>query len=1042
MKRIFTIISFLLSAHLLMGQDFHFAFDMGNTGSDMGIDIAVDKSINIPGDGSYFVTGTLTGTVDFDPSPNVSTRTSTGLMDVFIAKYDSAGNLIWVTDFGGTLNDAPNSIAVFASDVYVTGLFRGTVDFDPGVGNTSRTASGDADVFLVKFDGNTGTFDWVVTFGGSGTGNTEAGIGVTAYFNAIYLTGVFEGTNINVNPNGTPTYLSATGDMNIFIAKYNYTSGTLYWAKSLGSATLDDDGGKGIVADGNNIYVCGSFAGNCDFNPGVAGGVVTSTGGNDGFIASYTAGGTYRWAHRIGGPLNDEVNDIAMDGNGNIGVTGTVFGNITYTGGSFTTNAGSQDAFIAQLTETGTFNWVHPLGGPGANDEGYTIAMTPCGGLYAGGKFCSTADFNAGAGVANLTGPACGFPNPDYSYFIVSYDENGNYIWANGGSSTGGDSEIRGLDLDICNSLLATGSYSQMQDFDITSGIYNLSPAGGTDAFVSKHFLPKIIISDANRRYFARAVNCANNHKGRDTIAFCIPGNGPHTFIMNNAGFLNSGPLPYITDDYTIIDGGTQQIFAGMGVNSDIIIDGTGLSSPAYGFRFDYADYGEVIDINVIDFPDHGIYGFNSGYLAVSNCYVGGNGLDGIRFFNSANGTVEGSVIGLDLGTGSPYPNGRDGIATNGTSDFTRIGGTDPSETNIISANTRYGIYLRSDDNQVENNGIGVNTGNGDNGIYIEGSDNRIGGVGLNEANQITANDGHGIEIANATNHIQNHFWHNEYWCNTLSAIEINNANTAISPPIITMAAANGIFGTGVPGGYVEIYAPDSSGCAGNNCQGRYFLGSANIDGAGVWTVTGSFNTGQEVVAIQTDGSLNSSNLSTCEAIQGPLSINRISLDAEELNHQTRLLWDYTELSEASSFQIERSHDTRDWEIIALSPAEPGQTRSEMIDRGPGRGYQYYRVGQGLENGDMLYSNTVQIQIEGDPSVRVYPNPARDFFQVRAAGEIYQLSLADHAGRIILERQEIAPEERIDISHLADGVYFVRFRVGGTIFRKALVIHK
>jgi hypothetical protein len=1009
MKRAFIIIHILTIILSATAQDFHFAFDMGSTGSDFGRDIAVsgnEDSYN----GTFYVTGTHTGTVDFDPSLGVTTRTSAGMQDVFIASYDSSGNLLWVTDFGGSLNDAPNAISVSSSGIYVTGLFRGTVDFDPGFGSALRTASGDADIFLVKFD-FAGNLDWAITMGGNTTGNNEAGIGLYADENGwVYLTGVFEGAGINFDPNGGAYFLNSIGDQNIFLAKYN-SGAVLQWAQSIGSTTLNEGGGYSITSDGTNIFVGGSFAGTCDFNPNGTGGTLISAGNQDGFIASYTPAGTYRWARRIGGPLFDEVIDIDADRMGNIGLTGSVFGNVTYAGGNFSTNGGSSDAFVAQISEAGTFNWAFPLGGAGANDKGYAITVSDCGKMFVGGRFCSTADFNPGAGTANLTGPACGFPNPDYSYFIAAYDINGNYQWAEGGSSTSGDSEIWGLALDACESLLATGGYNQTQDFNITAGTTNLVPAGSYDAFVSKHYLPQIIVSSSNRRELIAAIHCANNHIGRDSIVFCIPGAGPHVFNMDGGTF-NSGALPYITDDYTIIDGTTQPGWT----LGEIVVNGAGLVASSYGFRFDGCDYGEVIGISVRDFPNHGIYAYNANHVNIQDCHSGGNVQDGIRFFNSAYGNVQGSKVGIAANGFALDANGRDGIATNGSADYLQIGGTTLNEANFIGGNTRYGIYLRTDHNQVEGNYIGTGGflifSNGDNGIYIEGEQNRIGGTNANQRNFIAYNGGHGIEVGNTVGYIQNQFRRNAYYCNTQTSIEINTANQGILPPVISLATVNNIYGTGVPGSTVEVYAPDSSGCAGPNCQGRYYLGAANVDGTGNWSLSGSFNLGQQAVALQTDANLNTSEFSTCQLIQGPLNIQQLALSGAINAGQVKLSWNYSTLPNSALFQIERRTEARDWEIVTDLIAPAGASQSELTDSEAEVGTIYYRVGQWMENGEMFYSNVIEIQPPIETIIQIYPNPASEFFRLNTSEIVDQILIFDMKGKEVLRQKILNPTRK------------------------------
>ncbi len=1021
MKRTMLLLSWVaFSLIFAQAQELDFAFNIGNSGSEEGRAIASNEYRYFT-TGGYYATGTLSGTVDFDPSPGVSTRSSAGMQDIYLASYDSAGNLNWVTDFGGSLNDVPNSISVYYNSIFITGLFRGTVDFDPGVGSTIRTASGDADIFLVKFDWG-GNFQWVVTMGGSSSVNTEAGIGVYASPTGPYVTGVFEGSFVDFNPNGSTSYLQATGDQNIFIAKYN-TNGLLSWAQSVGSGILDDGGGTCITYDGNNIYVGGSFAGSCDFNPGTPGGVLTSAGGQDGFIASYTAGGTYRWAHRIGGPLHDEVNDIDIDKNGLIGITGSVFGNVSYTGGSFTTNGGSQDALIAQLSDNGTFQWAYPLGGVGPNDVGYTIEMTDCGRIYVGGNFCGTADFDPGAGVANLTGPACGFPTPAYSYFLACYDEAGNYRWASGGTSSGGNSSVRGLCLGLCNNLVATGGFNRAQDFDISASTYTLAPAGNTDAFISKHFLPQITISTDDLRDFETAITCANIHKGRDSVIFCIPGSGPHIF---DRASINSTPLPYITDDYTIIDATTQPGWT----IGNIVIDGNGLLGTTYGLRFDGGDHGEALGLSVRRFSAHGIYAFNADHVAVRDCQVGGNGQDGIRFFNSAYGTVEGCIIGLSPTPNATDPNGRDGIATNGTADHTQIGGTTTATRNYIGGNARYGIYLQSNENQVEGNYIGYNLffalGNGSDGIRISGDLNRIGGNSPNAANVIAFNTGQGIELTSASAYQQNHFWRNEYFCNGQEAIEINIANQAIAPPTITLADASAIYGTGVAGGSVEIYAPDSSGCSPNTCQGRFFLGSASIDGAGNWSLPGSFNGGQRVLALQTDGNLNTSEFSNCVVVQTLLAVGNIQLKGTPSSNSTHLSWEYPILNQPAIFRIERSPDTIHWKNINSITAETGAKWSELTDNAPAPGFMYYRVGMWLEDGNVVYSNVVGVQCIEKDNILIFPNPAQDYICLQTYMQVAHLRVIDIGGRLVLEKKHLISEKRIEISHLPKGIYQVK----------------
>ena len=127
---------------------------MGGANSDNGFGIAVD------GSGNVYTTGTFRGTADFDPGADAVNLTSSGGIDIFVSKLDSNGIFVWAKRIGGSSSDTRRSIAVDSSDnVYITGNFEGTVDFDPGIGvsNVSDlTSSGSRDVFVSKLDSDGG----------------------------------------------------------------------------------------------------------------------------------------------------------------------------------------------------------------------------------------------------------------------------------------------------------------------------------------------------------------------------------------------------------------------------------------------------------------------------------------------------------------------------------------------------------------------------------------------------------------------------------------------------------------------------------------------------------------------------------------------------------------------------------------------------------------------------------------------------------------------------------------------------------------------
>ena len=176
-------------------------------------------ALALDGEGGVVVSGTYTGQVDFDPGAGITTLPAQ--KGSFIARLNPAGGLAWVR---GLENDAEagNSITVYglavdaAGDVYATGTYRGTVDFNPGDGTDIRTSPGSHNAFALKLT-SAGDFAWAKTFDGyRGTGQS---ISVDSA-GAVHLTGGFVGT-VDFDPDPTSTHnLTTPGSFaSIFVVK-------------------------------------------------------------------------------------------------------------------------------------------------------------------------------------------------------------------------------------------------------------------------------------------------------------------------------------------------------------------------------------------------------------------------------------------------------------------------------------------------------------------------------------------------------------------------------------------------------------------------------------------------------------------------------------------------------------------------------------------------------------------------------------------------------------------------------------------------------
>ncbi|HRF19894.1 MAG TPA: SBBP repeat-containing protein, partial [Chitinophagaceae bacterium] len=197
-----------------------------------------------------------------------------------------------------------------SGNVCVTGVFQGTVDFDPGAGTVSLTSAGSYDVLFAKYDAD-GNYVYAKALGGTGSdfGN---GIAVDGSGN-VYVTGYFSGT-ADFDPGAGTANIISAGTQDIFFAKYD-ASGNYVYAKALGGT--GGDYSNDIALDGSgNVYVTGYFNGTGDFDPGAGTANLTSAGNNDLFFAKYDASGNYVYAKAVGGTGYDIGYRIVVDGGG------------------------------------------------------------------------------------------------------------------------------------------------------------------------------------------------------------------------------------------------------------------------------------------------------------------------------------------------------------------------------------------------------------------------------------------------------------------------------------------------------------------------------------------------------------------------------------------------------------------------------------------------------------------------------------------------------------------------------------------------------
>ena len=375
--------------------NFAWAKSIGSISDEIAYSIASDSL------GNVYVAGNFSLTVDFDPGIGINELTAEGI-DAFILKLNTDGDFLWVKKLGGSSIDVPYYIALDRiGNIYTTGYFFGTADFDPGATVGSLTSTGDADVFVSKLDSD-GNFVWAKNFGGA-AGEAGYGLAVDSAGN-VYTSGLFQ-SDADFDPSAFNYNLSSLGFSDIFIQKLD-AMGNFLWAKQIGGNFIDYSFSLALDKQAN-VFTTGSFSDTVDFDPGIGTTFLTASQyGNSAFISKLDAAGNYVWAMKIGEvpTSNAEGYSIGIDASNNVYACG-VFSSIADFDPSSNvynlTSFGYNDAFVTRLTNSGDLIEALQFGGT-LSDRSFGVKMDDTYNIYCTGDFGDTADFDPSNGVFNL----------------------------------------------------------------------------------------------------------------------------------------------------------------------------------------------------------------------------------------------------------------------------------------------------------------------------------------------------------------------------------------------------------------------------------------------------------------------------------------------------------------------------------------------------------------------------------------------------------------------------------------------------------------
>ena len=413
----------------------------GDIKPDVGTAVAIDAS------GNVYVTGSFEGTADFGGGP----LASAGARDFFIAKFDRLGGHLWSRRFGGVGNDVANAIAVDAAgNVAVIGDFDGKMD----LGGGQLTPLGGDDVFLAKYDAN-GVHQWSRRFGNTGAHDHGGGVAFDAAGDVVF-TGSYQ---VSADFGGGP--LAATGTADVFVVKFDSASAHL-WSRRFGGA--DSCAGRAIAVDATgDVFVTGSLRGSVDFG----GGALTSAGGDDVFLVKFDANCFHLWSRRAGDTGDDVGRSVAVDGAGNLLVTGSFQRTADFGGGPIP-SAGSDDLFLVKLDALGAHQWSRAFGDT-HDDRGFSTSVDGFGNVYVTGSYQGAPDFGGGPLPAAGTNAIA----------LAMFDAGGTHQWSLGFDGSG-DDVGRSVVVDGNGYVWLTGGFEALVDF----GGGFVTSAGGTDAML------------------------------------------------------------------------------------------------------------------------------------------------------------------------------------------------------------------------------------------------------------------------------------------------------------------------------------------------------------------------------------------------------------------------------------------------------------------------------------------------------------------------------------------------------------------------------
>jgi hypothetical protein len=363
------------------------ALGAGSSLDEFGADVVTDA------DGNVYVTGSFrSDAITLGSFLILNTDPIFGTADIFLAKLDSAGNVLWAASAGGDTTDGAYSIACDgAGNLAITGAFTSSLIY---FGSHTLTNNSIANFFIAKYD-SAGNVLWAHNNGNGYSWGQS--IAADAAGNSIVL-GILVDTAVTF---GNETVYNADGlgyTPDLFIVKYD-ANGNVQWAQGVGGTDYDGDGSIAADAAGN-VFIAGFYFSNT-ITIGSFVLINESTGGDDFFAAKLDPAGNVLWVNDADGYC--EPTAITTDSQGNCYVTGSFNAYVTFGGDTLIEDGGlSSDVFVVKYHASGNPVW-QISGGGDHYDEAWSIAVNANLDVFITGEFLGDSAVFGGTVLFNDT---------------------------------------------------------------------------------------------------------------------------------------------------------------------------------------------------------------------------------------------------------------------------------------------------------------------------------------------------------------------------------------------------------------------------------------------------------------------------------------------------------------------------------------------------------------------------------------------------------------------------------------------------------------